>query len=452
MLKKAYKYIFTLLSILLLSPIAYRPFSISANTYMNFPPFVGINASITQYDLEYRTSFNTSSGTFSTSGGSNNAISMGEGTLSNGRSYYSTGLAGGGIQLNGTINLNMSSSNTEYIKRVITFDIILDDDYIGYVNAVVTNSGNTLYNEDISVNGNIASFTLVDSNSSVNPDIYNISLQNYTLIKNNSKERWTFPLESYNFVSYGFKYNSLSNIDRFNDYYLPIFNLKVNDKFMRVQMQSNTSQWVVVGLFGILPLGVNDLLNMFTTQLTLSDYSVLYPINISSNNSENGRIIKFKVTNNTSQPIIEDIIYKFNRTIRYMPIYFNYVEMDNISIDFALQFGLSNKLLDNLDIIANGTQNSNNSSDNLENSNSQVSDVVSQYDNLESNFNDSLNSSLNNINTSLTPSAMGSKFQASAIWVRTQFNRMTNNTPFGSIMGFSLLLGLSLLIIGKINK
>ena len=45
-----------------------------------------------------------------------------------------------------------------------------------------------------------------------------------------------------------------------------------------------------------------------------------------------------------------------------------------------------------------------------------------------------------------------SAFQQSAVWVTDKFNRFTVNNAFGSILGFSLLVGLGMAIIGRIIK
>lgn len=64
-----------------------------------------------------------------------------------------------------------------------------------------------------------------------------------------------------------------------------------------------------------------------------------------------------------------------------------------------------------------------------------------------------MNTALNDIpvNNNL-PTAMGTKFLQSANWVRVQFTRLTDNNPFGSVLSFSLVVGIALLVLGKIYK
>lgn len=63
----------------------------------------------------------------------------------------------------------------------------------------------------------------------------------------------------------------------------------------------------------------------------------------------------------------------------------------------------------------------------------------------ESQFNDAIGQ----INTS-NPIAGLTDLANSATWVRNRFNELTTSTAFGTVLGFSLLLGLALAIVGRI--
>lgn len=101
-------------------------------------------------------------------------------------------------------------------------------------------------------------------------------------------------------------------------------------------------------------------------------------------------------------------------------------------------------------LIQDGTQETIESSNGLDDANQNLINESDEYNQLESGFNNDMNSALDDIDTQFNPSSFGSKFQASAIWVSDQFNELTSDSPFGSFLGFSLLLGLSLLIIGRV--
>lgn len=133
----------------------------------------------------------------------------------------------------------------------------------------------------------------------------------------------------------------------------------------------------------------------------------------------------------------------------YMPVYFNFEAFRYISTDFALRFGLTNDLLDSLKAIQPNVD-TNESAADLEDSQSDFSQSASDLFDYENSFNESMNDSLENINVQFNVgNQLGSKFLASASWVRTQFDSLTNNTPFGTVLSFSLILGIALLIIGK---
>ena len=66
----------------------------------------------------------------------------------------------------------------------------------------------------------------------------------------------------------------------------------------------------------------------------------------------------------------------------------------------------------------------------------------------ESQLVDTYNNSLDNLTLS-NPLNWGSDFLRASNWVKDQYDRMTINTPIGSLLGFSLTLGIVLLIVGK---
>lgn len=132
--------------------------------------------------------------------------------------------------------------------------------------------------------------------------------------------------------------------------------------------------------------------------------------------------------------------------LEIMPIYTGYITQENISMDFALQFGLHNKLLDAF----TGNSSTDTSSDNLEDSASDFQTASESLFSYEDDMNDDLNDALSDINVNFNVGTqLGSKFLTSASWVRNQFDSITNNTPIGTVLSFSLILGLSLLLIGK---
>ena len=101
------------------------------------------------------------------------------------------------------------------------------------------------------------------------------------------------------------------------------------------------------------------------------------------------------------------------------------------------------------EIIISGNDDSQNTVDSADDMNDDFSDLASglydQENDFITDFENNLVSPDFNINT-----GFGSSFLTSATWVRDQFNTIVNNTPFGSLLTFSLTLGIGLLIIGKV--
>lgn len=150
---------------------------------------------------------------------------------------------------------------------------------------------------------------------------------------------------------------------------------------------------------------------------------------------------------------------KISDDVSFYPIYYilpndsNFSLNDlvlNVSTDFALKYGFSNTYLSNI----NGDSSSNESNNKLNDITNNFNDTSSKFNDIEKEFTNDLDSNLNSIDTSTDFSfnGGGSYFKNSINWVNTQFNKMTNSTPFGSILGFSLILGLALLLLGKLFK
>lgn len=100
------------------------------------------------------------------------------------------------------------------------------------------------------------------------------------------------------------------------------------------------------------------------------------------------------------------------------------------------------------DIVVNGNNNSPDKYQEANRKNAELKGKISNFDTFENNAIGDMTDSLDSINTS--PDIVGnSTFLVSARWVRTCFNQVTNNTPFGSVLSFSLLLGLGMIFLGK---
>lgn len=431
--------IFVSLFCLLLGYTFIAPFSIMAQGSPLSAPFVGINFNIIDYDKEQIISSSTTTGTFTTQGTSGNAISMGQGTLSNGQTYYSTGLAGGSMAIKGTISINNNSSYSFSYTRIIECNVILDNNYIGSINLQLTN-GNYNHTENIYVNGTVATCTFVDTSSNQTGN-YSVNIS-YSLIQNNNTERWDFPIESLNAVTFCLLLNyPFKNLYYYNTYKYPLFEIDTNKRLFEIWGSPN-QEFIIIGGFQI-PNGINnhDDYLIFENCTVLNRQVINYMYGIS--------VVKYHIKSNTSNWVRFLAKQKFN----YMPIYYNTYDFNLLSTDFALSYGLTNSFLDNISIIANGNNQSNQSVSNSDTTNQLASDTFDTEEQLISNAETDLNNNLNTLDIANQNNNLfgNSKFIASASWVKTQFDNLTNNNAFGYMITFSLVIGIALVIIGKLR-
>lgn len=340
-----------------------------------------------------------------------------------------------------TNSTNDTFTGTIY-KRIYEVEFILDDSYVGYVTFTANNTSYTSYVNGTSFHQNFWS----DSATS-----YTISITDYSLNRNKYGS-WNFPIESFSFVSQLLSNKSPIEYYYHSDYIFPIFHLNNNDRLFQIWGNPGNNISIVCILNGNRN-NTSALNSNFTVSNgTITNYKRLQ--DLGSFKFDDGQsythLIYFEISPTESNNVFMN--YTGSYTHQYIiPIYIGYKSQQSISTDFALTFGLRNELLDNLNILANGTTGSNSAANTLENSTSQMNSSQNSLVTQEDSFNDQMNNSLNNIDPNFNINTQfGSKFITSANWVKTQFDKMTGSTPFGSVLGFSLLLGVGLLIIGRV--
>lgn len=87
--------------------------------------------------------------------------------------------------------------------------------------------------------------------------------------------------------------------------------------------------------------------------------------------------------------------------------------------------------------------------DDLNNNISDIQSASDQTSTIEQQINSDFNNNLDNIDTT-SDLITDNNLLNSASWVRARFNELTVNNPFGDVLTFSMLLGLALLLIGRI--
>lgn len=458
------------------------PFSLLADQSLP-SPFVGFNVYYidVEQDDEYETSISSTSGSYSGSVARHKAsVSMtgdftGIERTSSGVTYITTETSVGSVNgvntqsgtitenaanESGTITLNLSSTNNFHTTEngIFEVEIILDNYYVGYFN-ITLKYGNVSYlTKTIYVNGNSCKFTYAElgaigSNTTLNN--YTITINSFNLSCSLYKS-WSFPVESYSIIYSAFNNNlNQVGIDKYNDYLFPIFLVDQNNVVNGSRYNNGQSFYWIFMLDKTIN-SVSSFQNYFDVGYLTVDEILL--LNRFLLGNQYVSLVRVKLTNNTGTAQNFLYTYKYANSSKYMPIFNDNIAYKYVSTDFALQFGLTNNLLDNtqlmtkyLNIMANGTSSSNNKVSEFNQESNEMNQTISDYNTIENQFNDDFNDNMN----AITPSdngldLMGSRFLNSANWVKTQFDRMTNNTPFGSVLGFSLVLGLGLLIIGRV--
>lgn len=436
MLKKALLII--TIPILIMTSLLVEPFSVSANTSMP-APFIGVNVTIIGVDVEYRyTSLASVTYTEDT-----NAVALFCDTMqTNGcrvyrptTNYNPNNPTFTDFDVSVTIpqqSINYSSTYT-YIYE---YEFILDNYYVGYITLSFNNTSQTFY-----INGTSFKYSSVSNN-------FTFSITDYELnLLDNDKQYWIYPIESFTNIltlfNAGFEQ---VGINSYNNYLYPIFNEDNTKQISNTQVTVAQKKCILVMYTNRSIYNATTFNNFFTynTNFTISDFKYVQ-------RSTSGWIINvtFENTSSSTQNLnLRSVNSNGKFTVIYNNIYYNSYP---VSTDFAIQFGLNNAILDNLEKIANGTTSSNNSSSSLNDANSEFDSTVSDYQQLETGFNDNLDNSMDDIVIE-DVNNLGSTFLSSARWVSSQFNTLTNNTPFGSLLSFSMLIGLALLIIGKVYK
>lgn len=90
-------------------------------------------------------------------------------------------------------------------------------------------------------------------------------------------------------------------------------------------------------------------------------------------------------------------------------------------------------------------------SNDLDNINTDLNNEISAVDDIQNQLEDDFQDNIQAIDTDFDfETSFGQKFVTSAHWVRSQFETLTTQTPYGSILFFALTLGIAFMIIGRV--
>lgn len=158
-----------------------------------------------------------------------------------------------------------------------------------------------------------------------------------------------------------------------------------------------------------------------------------------------------------------DIVHNDLSNVKTLIVTTN-TKLDNLHSDLSIinngLWGISDKITTSNNLLnaiatylSTGNNASNSAGTDIDNKTSDLTNVTSTLNNFESSLNTDLTTQMNNINFNTSGSIISNNnFLLSSNWVRTQYNRMITNNPFGSMISFSLVIGISLLVIGKLRK
>lgn len=337
----------------------------------------------------------------------------------------------------------------ELTTRIYEYEFILDSSYVGYItfsSSFGSNSNATYY-----INGTSFKVTATTLTRS-------FTVSAYSLNRNDLGNQWSYPIESFPWASYMLNnlYNRYYGINSYSSYIFPIFNVQPGDVIyagntaatwtwdliLYVNRSVNSSS---IGNYITLPANASfqnwTMINRFNLNGTLGYlFKVQIVFNISSGSSSNSFNLVWKGGPNS------------NLDALLMPIYFNPVyDRSYISTDFALNFGLSNQLLDDLHIIASnfqGNQIVDNAVDNLDDQSNDLGSNIDSMIQTEEGYNNDFNSALNNIDFS-DPVSNNQGLLSSANFVISVFNGLTQNNFIGTFIVIILVLVIGKKVIGK---
>lgn len=265
--------------------------------------------------------------------------------------------------------------------------------------------------------------------------------------------QWNIPFESFGFVHYLMSNNyPIFDYSTYNYYYFPIFKLQQNDLLMSVYIRNGRTFRFILGVnaYWTSESNIRSALNVPNT-LTIENISTIdtvYSKTISGYGSYLN-IVRFDLSN-TSGSGVDYKAYVNNAQYQntlIVPIYANFINY-NVSTDFALRFGLSNRLLDDIHLIASGTNQSNQAASDLESGNSQMADDMNDLATIESGYNQQFNNQLQQIDFT-SPLQNNAGILPAANFVITIFNGLINNNPFSVLIIVVCILLIGKKVIGK---
>lgn len=409
------------------------PFNIFAETVSGTGPIIGVNVSITDHDHE--TYNNTGSIVLST----NMTRWQCDQVLNGACALYVSKSSSGGTNddITGSITMPVYSSD----NYIYTYDFVFDADYIGSI--TFTNSFGATSTKTYYINGSHLTLSSVSSVST-------FTISSYSLAKKGTDSlMWMFPIESFGVISTVMQNQPMIDLYANSNYIYPIFQVNSNSDFISMYMWQNR-RYDFIFISNINTGRINGFKRMFKERsgLDLADLYVSETYwNPDSGVAPNKWSFYHVILMNTGTS--RTINFQFNESFKFIPIYFNSEDYQGyLSTDFALQFGLSNRLLDDLHIIAQGTAGSQQAESDLDSGTNTMQQSIDDIVSIESGYTSDFNSSLENIDFS-DPIQSNQGILPAANFVISVFNGLIMNNPLSLLIIIVCVLTIGKRVIGK---
>lgn len=356
-----------------------------------------------------------------------------------------------GVNVYVTADGEYTSGNPSTLTDVYvnTFNVVFDRDFYGSITLTVqyylSDSTNTLrsFNKTVYINGHSVDIDMPTTGSYVlrNQNVKVTSFKDNQLFAKNNLD---FPFESYTPVTYAMKNLNYSTMVGLFEWTYPSFYFTSGDSVLvRFTCNPDTTLKFIAGFskpFNNLSTSTYKIYASYsdsTTPILLTNRQYVTSATVlNSDGSDRFYWYSFDIVSqySGSGSSICTISVSSPSDFYYVPIYLANEKLDNISTDFALRFGLSNRLLDDLDIIADhfiGNSDTDESSDQLADQNQKLGDSIANMVSVEDQYNQSFNDSLNSIDFS---SPINSQMLSGSSFFITVFNSLIADNPFSILI------------------
>ena len=276
--------------------------------------------------------------------------------------------------------------------------------------------------------------------------VANTNLANQYLDSISKMRQWDIPMESFAYTWIFFR-NGYQTIDYNKSIFqFPIYNITSGTEILIGRRSTNlNSKWYCIFAINENYWDKTSFLNGISSinNCEIESFEVIDRINFWPPLT----ICKMTVKNSSSVNDVNRSI-TFDHNVYFAPIYLNSLDYNKLSTDFALTYGLSNQLLNDIHIIANGTTQSNQQSSDLSSGTDSMQQQMNDLVGVEDSYNQQFNDSVNQIDFN-NPLQQNQGLLGASNFVITVFNGLISNNPFSILIIIVCILLIGKKVIGK---